>query len=928
MRSKLIDLQKSVGCSNYDIIILAESWLNSDISDAEINLASFQIFRMDRNTITSNKLRGGGIFIAIKGTIQAKLIKLYVNSIEQLFILCKYNNFEFIIGGVYIPPNSSNEVYQMHCHTVEDIFSSFPSLDVFIFGDYNLPEASWLNDNLGVNVICPQASSAVLVAQSFGFLHMYQVNLVPNNRDVLLDLLFTNNKNTVASKADDPLFPDSVHHIGYCFSIDTINSNYSHSLKFNVPYYDFRNADYIGLNNYLASIDWVSKLCPDDVDRATLEFYEILYTGIALYVPLRHFKSSSFPKYFNHELRLLIAEKKVAHKQYKKSNNELDYLKFSQLRHRCNEMSNLCYTNYINNINLSLTSDPKLFWKYLNDKRSSYSLPDKMFYDDEEAFNGKEIVGLFANYFATVYSDNQPINQATSVECNHLIITCPSLSIHNIFEKLTKIPNKLTVGPDGIPNVLLKSCICTLTNPLCFLFNSSLKQGVFPKIWKDSYVMPIFKSGDKGNVKNYRGVCIQSAIPKLFDSLMYDELSWSCKEVLINEQHGFCYRKSTVTNLLIYQNKLLNAIENKFQIDSIYTDFSKAFDRVNHRILINKLSELGFSERLLIWFNSFLTGRVQRVKQGNFISNEINVSSGVPQGSHCAPLLFCLFINDISNAIVSCEFLLFADDLKLFKTIKCINDEVLVQNDLNNLNEWCNKNCLYLNIDKCCFISFFKGNMKFNTSYCLGNSDLKRVSSVKDLGVTFNSQLNFNEHINNISVKSSKMLGFLLRNCREFSVESIKCVYCSLVRSHLEYASMVWSPMYAIHKTTIERIQNKFLRFCAFRINHTIVDHNYNGILCRLNLMSLESRRLQTDLIFVFKLLNGMISCPELLELIGFNVPRHLLRNNALFNVEFHSTNYGMHSPITRTLRYINESRLNVLDCSLSIFIKRIHQSL
>lgn len=139
---------------------------------------------------------------------------------------------------------------------------------------------------------------------------------------------------------------------------------------------------------------------------------------------------------------------------------------------------------------------------------------------------------------------------------------------------------------------------------------------------------------------------------------------------------------------------------------------------------------------------------------------------------------------------------------------------------------------------------------------------------------------------------------------------------------------MVWSPMYAIHKTTIERIQNKFLRFCAFRINHTIVDHNYNGILCRLNLMSLESRRLQTDLIFVFKLLNGMISCPELLELIGFNVPRHLLRNNALFNVEFHSTNYGMHSPITRTLRYINESRLNVLDCSLNIFIKRIHQSL
>ena len=157
-------------------------------------------------------------------------------------------------------------------------------------------------------------------------------------------------------------------------------------------------------------------------------------------------------------------------------------------------------------------------------------------------------------------------------------------------------------------------------------------------------------------------------------------------------------KTSTLTNLIEYYSYLNESFGNRCQVDAIYTDFSKAFDKVNQRILLLKLSHLGFRRETIIWLRSFLCDRWQQVRLGNFPSEPFHVTSGVPQGSHCGPLLFLLFMNDLSQVFHHCNFLFFADDLKLFSCIRSIQDTFLVQSDLDAFCSWCTRNELHLKI--------------------------------------------------------------------------------------------------------------------------------------------------------------------------------------------------------------------------------------
>jgi hypothetical protein len=257
---------------------------------------------------------------------------------------------------------------------------------------------------------------------------------------------------------------------------------------------------------------------------------------------------------------------------------------------------------------------------------------------------------------------------------------------------------------------------------------------------------------------------------------------------------------------------------------------------------------------------------------------------------------------------------------------RCINDQILLQNDLNNLHTWCLSNKLLLNPDKCCVISFFKSNQRFDSSYSLAGKDLKYVKSIRDLGVMFDEQLRFDEHVNYIATKSSKVLGMITRNCTGFTLDSLRCVYLSLVVSRLQYASIVWSPSHTIHCLTLERVQNKFLRFAAYKLGIRILDHNYSCILSQLNLVTLGERRLHGDLKFIYRLLNGQVSCPELLTSVSFAIPPRELRNYNLFHIPFHTTNYGKHSPIERTLRYTNENNIDIVGVPYSEFLKSLRR--
>jgi len=460
-------------------------------------------------------------------------------------------------------------------------------------------------------------------------------------------------------------------------------------------------------------------------------------------------------------------------------------------------------------------------------------------------------------------------------------------------------------GPDCIPASVLKHCGPMISEPLCELFNASVHRGIFPDVLKSSYITPIHKSGSRSNVSNYRPVVIQSALSKLFEKLILSKIQPHLLASISPSQHGFIPNRSTITNLVLFETFVTEAFKENSQVDALYLDFSKAFDRVSHKHLLAKLKAFGIVGSLLKWMGSYLHSRKLSVRYGGSQSVEFTALSEVPQGSHLGPLLFNLFINDIETVAES-RCLLFADDVKLFRVIKGPNDNRILQEDLARVSEWCHGNSMELNVNKCFSISFSRSRSSIDYCYDLHGTNLPRRNETKDLGVLMDSSLSHARHIDDIVSRARQCLGLVARASLRLSRPgTIKLLYCAYVRSILEYASVVWGPYQVMAAESLQRVQNRVLRLVGVRCGFPYREVPLDEVSSWLGLDSLEVRRGAQDLSFLHKLVNGNIDCPELLELISFRVPGRT-RSMDLFIRPHQSTNYSRGSTITRIQRLGN----------------------
>lgn len=304
------------------------------------------------------------------------------------------------------------------------------------------------------------------------------------------------------------------------------------------------------------------------------------------------------------------------------------------------------------------------------------------------------------------------------------------------------------------------------------------------------------------------------------------------------------------------------------------------------------------------------------------------VRSGVPQGSHLGPLFFIMFINDVSNIFNVAHVLMYADDLKIYSIIRSLEDVLLLQQDLDILCKWCNDNKLSLNINKCKVMSFHRKMRPFVNDYVLNGVKLSRVCEFKDLGVIFDEKVNFIKHIDSITSKAYCMLGFIKRICSNMDDPyTLKSVYCAYVRSHLEYANVVWQPNYRNQNIRIESLQKKFLLYALRSLNwaNRYDLPSYSSRLLLLSLESLERRRFNASVFFLFDLVTVTLNAPCLLQLVPFNAPLRRTRSVELFRQAAHRTNYGRFEPMNNMI--INFSVINfIFDFNMSrdVFRKKI----
>lgn len=494
--------------------------------------------------------------------------------------------------------------------------------------------------------------------------------------------------------------------------------------------------------------------------------------------------------------------------------------------------------------------------------------------------------------------------------CNTQCLNCTNdieITEDEIRKTILSLDHNKVHSPDELPTIFYKNTLNNITKPLAILFGQSLTQMTYPNLWKISHLTPIYKSGDTSNIENYRPISVLSAISKNFDKILHNHIRSKTSHILSPHQHGFRAGKSTLTNLLEYVDFIANKIINSGQIDVVFMDLAKAFDTIDHNILLRKLNTLQLDPCLINLLRSYLIERKQFVVINGEKSDCMTPTSSVPQGSILSPLLFALFINDLPSLVKS-KILLFADDLKIFLEIKSVNDARQLQNDINIIVDWCTLNGLRVNINKCNTMTFTRKqqNNIFTFNYNINDVALNKVNSCKDLGVTFDSKLSFDMHFRNITTRAYRTLGFISRSLNKFKdINTYKTLYNTYVRSIIDYCSPVWSPFYANHIKEIERIQKRFTRM-LYRKFHFPTEP-YETRLIRLELHSLENRRLLMDEMTLYKIFNGLLDT-QLTTQMNTSQPIRYTRLQQTFYLPAVTTNIQYFSPILRMKRQHNET--------------------
>lgn len=872
------------------------------IGDSELGLSNYIVFRCDRNISTSTHSRGGGALIAIRNDIPSSLHSTALNNVEHLFVKITVNKTLFIIGSVYIPPRSPAAVYESFIELVQSILSSNNDCNLILCGDFNLPNITWSNDEFGLSYSSPLNHC---LPESFAFLNLSQLNNVPNHLGKHLDLIFSNNNTFHITRSSSVAVPCDPYHPA--LEIISPIPDEVPSIDASHPYYNYRKANYPAIFHFLNSFNWTATLSSLDVDSATSALYDALHYCILHFVPTSKYVIPKFPPWFTPKLKSIVLAKRKAHALFKQSNDNHHYSQFSYLRAQYKYESKKCLNEYYARTGAGLKNNPNSFWKFVRNLRSENTIPNEVTFDDISCSGPQDISNLFSKYFNSVYSTSTSNSNAHLPHpCFDLPNNC-SISLSDVESALVKLKTVPSSGSDGIPGTFLYNLRSFLCEPLWIIFNRSLTVGVFPSIWKLSSITPIYKSGAKSHARNYRPISILSHIAKIFEKLVLNNILPSVNPTLIDEQYGFRPGRSAVMNSLVFNNFILDAFDNHCQVDVIFTDFEKAFDRVDHNLLLLTLKKSGFGEPLLTWFASYLTGRYQWVKINEHKSEVTPVPSGVPQGGHLSPLLFALFLNGVKEIVPNCSLLAFADDLKIFRRISNESDCLLLQEELTTLVDWFESIGLYMNVTKCQSMSFTRSRTSINHTYSIKNIHLSSASLKKDLGIVFSSDLNFHCHIQTICCKAFKTLGFVKRISSEFKLTSpVKALYCSLVRPLLEYGSVLWDPHTASNSALIERVQRRFLSYAGYVLNIPHPLHDYTPVLRELGLSTLADRRVASNLKLLRGLINGSSDAPTLLSLINFRVPPRRTRSAVTFAIPMRVSNYSSNNPFHRSMRLAN----------------------
>ena len=682
---KMDDLMALVQAHNPSMICVVETWLSSDIADSEISLEDYHIIRLDRNR------HGGGVLIYIHSSLSWDI--LFNGSFDlELIVLSvslPQSSTKHCISVLYRPPSSPVSFFDNFCNMLHSVsphrFSSF-----VLVGDFNI---NFLNKN------------HPYFCKLQGILHLFSLSqtvsspthVSPTGISSLIDLVLVSNPAFILECSTIPPIANSDH-----YGIKLL-LNWKHKTKqvCTAPrsVWCYKDADFDEASRLLSEVHWDAFLYDDDIDLSALNWQSKFLEIMTQCIPKKQLNHRRKVPWITKSIVRLIRKRNALFLRAKKSNKPEALFKFKKLRNKVVRMLRDSKTSYFENLN---TSNNKQFWravKYLNRQQSTIPVLN---YQDTVAESNLQKATTLNEFFATCF--NKDVPPLSPLELNPPPNTTPDdllCSEDEVAYLIKSLDVSKASGPDGISALMLKSVADAIVPSLTRLFNISISMGRFPECWKVSSVVPIPKSTNHSDATNYRPISLLPIVSKLLERHFYHIISdhLSNFHPLTTCQWGFQPGKSTTAALLAVTHKWLQALDNGLEVCAIFFDLRKAFDSVPHRSLLAKLQNYGVCNHITSWVHSYLFSRSQHVRVGGESSTNIPVLSGVPQGSILGPLLFLVYIDDVSVSPLSggSSLSLYADDMLLFKVLAECDALQNLQLDVDEIANWTSDNHLTLN---------------------------------------------------------------------------------------------------------------------------------------------------------------------------------------------------------------------------------------
>ena len=637
-----------------------------------------------------------------------------------------------------------------------------------------------------------------------------------------------------------------------------------------IQYRDWKKIKIDLIEEKLNSIDIQSS----DVNKLCNDFNEKIHSIIKCEIPLKRklVKNQYLDEWVDSEILKHISTKNRIQKEYievKKAGSDYSSIQsyYKYMKNKTNYLIDSKKRQFFTNKIRYCGNNSTKLWDII---REELPIKTNNKNNNKNHFSSNKLSAEELNDFFTtepikivneIYNES---NDTNIIERNdnsiHVKYSIPNITEENVIKIINNFPLKKSTGSDGIPMRFIKLFKFSLILNIVCIINKSFDKMTFPTAWKISKTFPLYKSGDNNCANNYRPIALLPIFSKITEK--YVETTFraflTTHKYFSEYQFGFKLCHSTIDALLAIINIVTNSLNSNEKCVIISFDLKKAFDCVDHKILLEKLKNI-CNRKSHKWFKSYISDRYSFVAHNRKISKPRILKLSVPQGGCLAPLLFIIYMNDISRLTLSGKLFLFADDMSLIIKSKTYNQlQQKINNDLSLIYKWLKNNRLVLNYKKTNYMIMGspKESSIMNIKPKINDIPIERVFSTKILGLHIDNNLKYDKHLNKLC-KELNSKSYLIKRLKSFLSENIlNFIYKAIIRPKLQYGCVVWGFTYNIHLEPLVKLQKRFSRI----ITNSNFLANSSQLFNQLDWVSIKDTIKYESLIYIFKSLNGLNS--------------------------------------------------------------------